>query len=69
VIVKAVIQPEFDQFAHATAPTTFGELTEIHDSVSGNPGQCCKEHPGIELPYVNSTAQTTVSHLHIGSHN
>jgi len=47
LIVKAVIQPEFDQFAHATAPTTFGELMEIHDSVSGKL-QCRKEHPAIE---------------------
>jgi hypothetical protein len=47
LIVKAVIQPEFGQFAHATAPTTFGELMEIYDSVSGK-SQCRKEHPGIE---------------------
>jgi hypothetical protein len=47
LIVKAVIQPEFDQFAHVTAPTTFGELMEIHDSVRGK-SQCRKEPPGIE---------------------
>jgi hypothetical protein len=47
MIVKAVIQPEFDQFAHATVPTTFGELMEIHDIVSGK-SQCRKEPPGIE---------------------
>jgi hypothetical protein len=35
LIVKVVIQPEIDQFAHATALTTFGELMEINDSVSG----------------------------------
>jgi protein required for attachment to host cells len=34
LIVKAVIQPEYDQFAHVTAPTTFGELREIHNSIS-----------------------------------
>jgi hypothetical protein len=33
-----------DQFSPATAPTTFGELMEIHDSVSGKL-QCRKEHP------------------------
>ena len=47
LIAKAVCQPEFDQFAHATAPTTFGELLEIHDSVSGK-SQFRKEPPGIE---------------------
>jgi hypothetical protein len=47
LIVKVVIQPEFDQFAHATAPTTFGELMKIYDGVSGK-SQCHKEHPGIE---------------------
>jgi hypothetical protein len=46
LIVKAVIQPECDQFGHATAPTTFGELIEIHDSVSRKL-QCGKEPPGI----------------------
>jgi len=34
LIVKAVIQPEIDQFAHANAPTKFGEMMEIRDSVS-----------------------------------
>jgi len=47
LIAKAVIQLEFDQFAHATEPTTFGELLEIHDSLSGK-SQCRKETPGIE---------------------
>jgi hypothetical protein len=47
LIVKAVNQLEIDQFAHATAPTTFGELMEIHDGVSGK-SQCHKEHPGME---------------------
>jgi len=47
MIVKAVIQLEIDQFAHATASTTFGELMEIHDSVSGE-SQCRKEPPEIE---------------------
>jgi hypothetical protein len=68
LIVKAVIQPEFDQFAHATTLTTFGELMKIHDSVSGK-SQCRKEPPGIELPYVNSMQQMTVSQMDIGSHN
>jgi hypothetical protein len=68
LIVKAVIQPEFDQFAHATAPTTFGELMEIHDSVSGK-SQYRKEPLGIDKPYVNSMPQMTVSQMHIGSHN
>jgi hypothetical protein len=39
LIAKAVMQPEFVQFAHAIAPTPFGELLEIHDSVSGK-SQC-----------------------------
>jgi hypothetical protein len=43
----AAIQPEFDQFVHATVPTIFGELLEIHDSVSGK-SQCHKEPPGIK---------------------
>ena len=47
LIGQAVIQLEFDPFAHATAPTTFGGLMEIDDSVSGK-SQCHKEHPGIE---------------------
>jgi hypothetical protein len=47
LIAMAVIQPEFDQFVHATAPTIFGELLEIHDSVSGK-SQCHKEPPGIK---------------------
>jgi hypothetical protein len=38
---------EIDQFAHATAPATFGELMEIHDIVSGK-SKYRKEHPGIE---------------------
>jgi len=33
-----------DQFSPATALTIFGELMEIHDSVSGK-SQCRKEHP------------------------
>jgi hypothetical protein len=68
LIVKAVIQPEIDQFAHATALTSFGELMEIHDSVSGK-SQCHKELLGIEEPYVNSMLQMTDSQMHIGSHN
>jgi len=47
LIAEAVIQPEFDQFAHATAPTTFEELLEIHNGVSGK-SQCRKEPPAIE---------------------
>jgi hypothetical protein len=47
VIVQAVIQPEIDQFAHATAPTTFGELIDIQYS-AGRKSQCRKEHSGIE---------------------
>jgi hypothetical protein len=43
MIVTAVIQPEINQFAHATAPTTFGELLEIYDSDSGK-SQCHKDH-------------------------
>jgi len=43
LIVKAVIMVEMDQFAPATAPTTFGELMGIDDSVSGK-SQCHKEH-------------------------
>jgi hypothetical protein len=39
----AVIKPEMDKFAPATAPTTFGELMEIPDHVSGK-SQCHKEH-------------------------
>jgi len=35
--------PEIDQFVPATARTTFGELMEIHDSVSRKL-QCHKEH-------------------------
>jgi hypothetical protein len=68
LIVKAVSPPEIDQFAHATAPTTFGELMEIPDSVSGK-SKCRKEPHGIEKSYVNSMPQMTVSQMHIGSHN
>jgi hypothetical protein len=41
------MQQEIDQFAHATAPTSFEELMEIQDSVSGK-SQCRKEPLGIE---------------------
>jgi hypothetical protein len=47
IIVKAVIQPEIDQFAHVAAPTSFGELMEINDSVMGK-SLCPKEPLGIE---------------------
>jgi hypothetical protein len=40
--------PEMDQFAPATVPTTFGELMEIHDSVSGKL-QGSKEHHEHEV--------------------
>jgi len=43
LIVKAVITPEIDQFASATVPTSFVELMEMHDSVSGK-CQCHKQH-------------------------
>jgi len=43
LIVRAVIKPEMHQFAPAMAPTTFGELMEIHDSGSQK-AQCHKEH-------------------------
>jgi len=43
LIVKAVIKPEIHQFAPATVPTTFGELMEIHDSVSRK-SQCKRKH-------------------------
>jgi hypothetical protein len=68
LIVKEVIQPEIDQFAHATAPTLFGELMEIHDSVSGK-SQYRKEPLRIELPYVNRLLQMTITQMLIGSHN
>jgi hypothetical protein len=42
-IVMAVIQPDMDRFAHASAPTTVGERMEIHDSGSGKL-ECHKEH-------------------------
>jgi hypothetical protein len=42
-MVKAVIKPDMDQFAPATALTSFGELMVIHESVSGK-SQCHKEH-------------------------
>jgi len=42
LIVKVVIKPEMNQFAHATALTTFGQLMEIYDSVSRK-SQCHKE--------------------------
>jgi hypothetical protein len=32
--VTAVIKPQMDQFAAPSALTTFGEQTEIHDSVN-----------------------------------
>jgi len=35
LIVKAVITPEIDQFASATAPTSFVKLVEMYDDVSG----------------------------------
>jgi hypothetical protein len=37
----AVMKTEIVMFAPAIAPTTFGELIEIHDSVSGK-SQCRK---------------------------
>jgi len=40
--VQAVIKPQMDLFAPATVPTTFGELIDIRDSVSGK-SQCRKE--------------------------
>jgi hypothetical protein len=45
--VKAVIQPEIDQFAHATAPTAFAELIEIHDNVRRKL-ESHREQSGIE---------------------
>jgi len=39
----AVIMPEIDQFASATVPTSFVELVEMDDSVSGK-FQCRKQH-------------------------
>jgi len=39
---KAVIEPQMDQFAPATVLTTFGELMELRDIVSGEL-QCHKE--------------------------
>jgi hypothetical protein len=38
-----VIKPEMNQFAPATAPTTFGELMETYDYVRGT-SQCGMEH-------------------------
>jgi hypothetical protein len=43
LIIKIVIMPEIDQFASATVPTSFVELMEMHDSVSGKL-QCRKPH-------------------------
>jgi hypothetical protein len=43
LIVKTLIEPEMDQFAPATVLTTFGELMEINDRVSGK-SQCSYEH-------------------------
>jgi len=40
--VKAVIMSQMDQFALATALTTFRELMEIHDSVRAE-SRCPKE--------------------------
>jgi hypothetical protein len=40
--VMAVIKPQLNQFALGTALTTFGELMEIHLSVSAK-SQYCKE--------------------------
>jgi len=42
LIVKEVIKPEMNQFAPGSVLTTFAELMEIHDSVSGK-SQCRKE--------------------------
>jgi len=39
----AVITPEIDQFASATALTSFVELMEMRNSVSGK-FQCRKQH-------------------------
>jgi hypothetical protein len=46
--LKTVIKPQMVQFAPATAPTTFGELVAIPDSVSGK-SQCHKELAKLKL--------------------
>ena len=40
----AVITPKIDQFASATAPTSFVELMEMHDSISGKFQSCTQHH-------------------------
>jgi len=39
----AVITPKIDQFASATAQTSFVELMEMHNRISGK-FQSCKQH-------------------------
>jgi len=41
--VKIVIKPQMEQCVLATAEITFGELMELHDSVSGK-SRCRKKH-------------------------
>jgi hypothetical protein len=59
LLVNAVIMLEMDQFASATAPTSFVELMEMYHSVSGKL-QCHKQHHEHNV---------AISDLHTGNHH
>jgi hypothetical protein len=51
--VKAVVKPQMEKLAPATALTTFSQLLEIHDSVY-KASQCDKELHELKYPTPDS---------------